>query len=42
MNVDSIIDKLLSNTILTLQNTASQLDAQSIEQAEVIYVRQER
>ncbi|WP_405114343.1 MurR/RpiR family transcriptional regulator [Paenibacillus sp. FSL K6-1217] len=43
--VHSIIDKMLSNTILTFQNTASQLDAQSIEQAvsllqqaEVIYV----
>lgn len=44
-SVHSIIDKMLSNTILTFQNTASQLDAQSIEQAvnllqqaEVIYV----
>lgn len=44
-SVHSIIEKMLSNTILTFQNTASQLDAQSIEQAvntlqqaEVIYV----
>lgn len=29
--VHSIIDKMLSNTILTFQNTASQLDTQSIE-----------
>ncbi|WP_232698658.1 MurR/RpiR family transcriptional regulator [Brevibacillus daliensis] len=31
--VHSIINKTLSNTVLTLQNTASQLDMQSIEQA---------
>ncbi|MNO57115.1 putative HTH-type transcriptional regulator YbbH [compost metagenome] len=44
-SVHSIIDKMLSNTILTFQNTASQLDAHSIEQAvnllqqaEVIYI----
>ena len=43
--VPSIIDKMLSNTMLTVQNTASQLDAQSVEQAvrmlqkaEVIYI----